>query len=180
MGVYQTTSALVPLQGDLPIQQYPLAASQQLNEGEPVYMNSGALTKWVAASGQGTTSTKFIGWVDQPTYTTVNGTKTALPTGTLVKVILNTKNVMWILPSYGTQVFVLSQIGDGSSYTVYNNAGIYSIDLDQTSNGVLSPFAPDYGDARVLSQGAPIYKTTWVVGDMVKTIVVDAAKQMVW
>lgn len=174
---------LIILHGDTPrAVQMPLAASQLLEPGEPVQILDLAVTRLIAASATWDTDTPAFGFIAQPSYTMVRGVKTPLPVGSLVQVIPMTGNMLWNLPSYGAAPVLATHFLDGANttgYVVYNDAGVYKVNLAVATKGVLRPITLDPSDVHSFS-GAPTWKTTPVVGDRCACAVLAAGKQVLF
>lgn len=174
------TTELQPLQGDLPSIDLPLAATQTIEVGEPVYLAATGITKWVAVSGTGNTDQQFIGWMGQPSYAMVAGVKTPLPVKTLVKVIPNTRNVTWTLPIYGATLALtdICSSTNETGFSIYNDAGTYKLQATDATKAVVRPFQPELMDNRSGAANLPQLVATYAVGSRIRCHVLNAAKQV--
>jgi hypothetical protein len=124
--------------------QLPVAASQTLKLGEPFYLNSGKVTRVAATTEAIDTGDDMLGWVAQNCFTQIGTTVTSLAVDTLVNCIMWTRNIFWNMPTYNGTPAVTNLT---TSYAGYQDAGVYKLDIGNTTNPVFKPFAFDMTDA---------------------------------
>jgi len=134
--------------------------------------SSGQVTRTAAASAAIDTTTKIAGWMVKHTYTDISYSS-SLAANTLVNVYLWTRNVFMVMPTYGATPAITNF---DTKYAGYNDAGIYKIDLSNTSNPCFTPFAFELGD---VITSANVYQGTFDVGDRQKVVLADAARSNV-
>lgn len=167
-------SELVVAYGNFFRVQLPLAASQTLKAGEPFYLNSGRVTRVAATTEAIDTGDDMLGWMGEDAQALLGGTLTSKAVDTLVNCIVWTRNILWNLPTYNGTPAITNLT---TSYAGYNDAGIYKLDIGNTTNPVFKPFAFDMTDARGGTDNK--YKSTFTVGDRLLCVGIDASFKQV-
>lgn len=177
---YIGTTEVIALQGELPHEYLPIAASQVMVPGDFVYLNGGLVTRLAASTVAINSDQPAFGIIDQMSTHYVEGVATSIAAGSLVKVIPFTRNVVLNLPSYGgTPVITnLCSSTNSTGFAMINDGGIYKIDLGNTSKAVVRPYSFDYLDSRK-GNGVPQFKATWVVGDRMRCVMLAAGLQVI-
>lgn len=154
-----------------------IKASQTVRKGDLVQFSSGQIQRVAAASAAIDTSAKILGILaSDNAYPLVNGTRTSAAANTLVDVMLWDRGLYWNAPTYGATPAITNF---GTSYAGYNDAGIYKLDVNNTTNPSFVPFALDLKDAYDGS-GIPKFLGTLVVGMRMNTVILDAGRQVIF
>lgn len=153
----------------------PIAASQTLKAGEPFYLNSGRVTRVAATTEAIDTGDDMLGWIAEDAQRTVNGATVSKAVDTLVNCIMWTRNVYWNLPTYNGTPAITNLT---TAYAGYQDAGVYKIDIGNTTNPVFRPFAFDMTDARAGATSRK-YKATFSTGDRLLCVGIDASFKQV-
>lgn len=154
--------------------QLPLAASQTLKAGEPFYLNSGRVTRVAATTETIDTGDDMLGWVAEDAQVQANGATTSKAVDTLINCILWTRNIFWNLPTYNGTPAITNLT---TAYAGYNDAGVYKIDIGNTTNPVFRAFSFDLMDARGGAQNK--WKSTFSTGDRLLCVGIDASFKQV-
>lgn len=149
------TTQIVMFDGTAPLLHVPVAGSQTLVVGDFVYLASGLATKSAAPSATINT--------DQLPYGVVQGASTLATAGKFIKVVPLFPFVYLALPTYGATP-ALTQLCIATGNPIYNDAGVYKVDVSSTTKPIVKPIQYFYED--FVSKLDPTkQKSSYTVGD---------------